>query len=56
MTHAGWGGTLEFIGAGVPCVTWPHFADQPVNSELLVYNKAAILLYWKRRSVSDYEA
>lgn len=35
MTHAGFGGTLEFIAAGVPCLTFPHFGDQGTNAELL---------------------
>lgn len=56
MTHCGWGGCLEFIGAGVPAVTFPHFADQPVNSELFVENKAGILLHWKRRTAFDFES
>lgn len=45
MTHCGWGGVLEFIGAGVPIVSFPHFIDQPINSKLLVDAKAAVLLY-----------
>ena len=28
LTHCGFGGTSEFIGAGVPIVAYPHFADQ----------------------------
>ena len=28
VTHAGFGGTLEFINAGVPVLTFPHFGDQ----------------------------
>ena len=27
LSHCGWGGILEFVGAGVPLVTFPHFAD-----------------------------
>lgn len=27
MTHCGFGGTLEFISAGVPIMAFPHFAD-----------------------------
>ena len=45
LTHCGWGGCLEFIGAGVPVVTFPHFGDQPVNSKLLVDAKVAVELY-----------
>lgn len=56
MTHCGWGGCLEFISAGVPVVTFPHFADQSTNSELLVKNKAGVLLHFKRRSPFDFDA
>jgi UDP:flavonoid glycosyltransferase YjiC (YdhE family) len=44
ITHAGWGGLLEFLGAGKPVITFPHFFDQPGNSRLLVEAKAAIEL------------
>ena len=27
LTHCGFGGTLEFIGAAVPIVAFPHFGD-----------------------------
>lgn len=27
LSHCGWGGTMEFIAAGVPVVGWPHFFD-----------------------------
>lgn len=35
LTHCGFGGTLEFVAAGVPCITFPHFGDQGTNAELL---------------------
>jgi hypothetical protein len=35
LTHAGFGGTCEFISAGVPMLCMPHFGDQPMNSTLI---------------------
>ena len=42
LTHCGWGGTTEFIMAGVPMVTFPHFGDQPMNSTMLIESGAGI--------------
>lgn len=44
LTHGGFGGTLEFISAGIPVVCFPHFGDQPGNSEMLVERGVGILL------------
>ncbi|GLT54697.1 hypothetical protein SLA2020_278760 [Shorea laevis] len=32
LTHNGWNSTLEGIVAGVPMISWPTIADQPINS------------------------
>lgn len=35
LTHCGWGGLIEFVSAGKPVVTFPHFADQTDNSVMI---------------------
>lgn len=44
LTHCGFGGTLEFIFAGLPILAYPHFGDQPMNAELLVERGVAVML------------
>ena len=31
LSHSGWNSTLESICAGVPMISWPFLAEQPIN-------------------------
>ena len=45
LTHCGFGGTLEFISAAMPVLTFAHFGDQPVNAQLMEDAGMGINLY-----------
>nr|XP_015887649.2 hydroquinone glucosyltransferase-like [Ziziphus jujuba var. spinosa] len=36
LTHCGWNSTLEGVLFGKPLITWPLFAEQPMNAIMLV--------------------
>jgi UDP:flavonoid glycosyltransferase YjiC (YdhE family) len=48
VTHCGFGGTLEFISAGVPVLTFSHFGDQPANGLLMTNKEAGLMLKEKK--------
>ena len=55
MTHCGFGGTCEFMSAGVPVLTFPHFTDQTSNAKKLVESGAAIqLMHWIYSANRDF--
>lgn len=51
LTHCGWGGIMECIGAAVPMVTFPHFGDQSINSDLIVESKIGVELHSEDRTL-----
>ncbi|KAG6550241.1 hypothetical protein Mapa_008201 [Marchantia paleacea] len=36
LSHCGWNSTMESLCAGVPMITWPLSADQPMNARFVV--------------------
>ena len=44
LSHCGWGGTSDAIGAGVPILAHPGGAEQHLNAERLVHAGVGILL------------
>lgn len=44
LTHCGFGGTTEYIMAGIPMLCYPFFGDQIMNANLLVERGAALKL------------
>lgn len=46
MHQCGFGGTLEFLNAGLPCVIFPHFGDQPYNAMNIIGAGVGISLIW----------
>lgn len=47
LTHCGFGGTVEFVAAGLPVLAFHHFGDQPINADLLVEAGMALKLHNK---------
>lgn len=54
VSHVGFGGTCEFINAGIPVMTFPHFTDQCMNAKQLVESGAAIELIPFYRAWRDF--
>lgn len=53
MHQCGFGGTLEFISAGIPVVVFPHFGDQPMNAENIVAAEIGVSLFWHWRALKE---
>lgn len=45
VSHAGFGGTVEFIAAGLPVLSFNHFGDQPINADLMVKANMCLKLH-----------
>lgn len=44
LTHCGFGGTTEYVMAGLPMICYPFFGDQFTNSKLLCERECALQL------------
>ena len=44
ISHCGWNSCLEVLQAGLPVICWPIFAEQLINSILLVDKGLALLV------------
>ena len=53
MHHCGFGGTLEFVNAGLPCVIFPHFGDQPFNAENILQAEIGVSLFHHWRAFRE---
>ena len=54
LTHGGFGGTLEFISAGIPVICFPHFGDQPFNTKKLAEKGVGIPLFDPRKAMGGF--